>query len=282
MRKGTALTSKRHTDLRSHTHTLDPNCRLVSGLDFCPDVSYATTIGPDLSTAEAIARVNETLSPVFANFTRTLGTFPCGTPFGQYSYIATCDDCEQAYRRWACSVAFPRCIDTVSNTSMSAASQNGTDLTGALRGPNTDLFPYSINRPSGENTLNISLGVTQETSELLPCLGVCHMVSIMCPPVIAWTCPRWEITAQRDYGTWADAGRRGSGPNRNGGSGVAGARFGGVQRYVATDAFGHAYCNALGTDLFLRQINTAGAQMRPAFIPILSAALPLLLISLLM
>jgi calcium channel MID1 len=245
----------------------DENCRLLSSVDFCPDLAYATPIGPDVSTDDAVASVNTTIFPVFQNFTRTLRTFACDSDdFGQYSYIATCNDCEAAYKRWACSVAFPRCVDTVTNTSQSAASQDGRDLTGAVRGVNSQLNPYIVNRQDSTR-LNTSVGVQGSYGELLPCLDVCNFVSIMCPPLISWVCPVWDITAQRDYGTFADANAYGFGPYGTGDDDDSprdGKVFGGVQRYVATDGFGNAYCNALGVDRFLRQNNGATASFQGA------------------
>lgn len=260
------MTNLRRADAVAFSPT-DENCRLLSNVDICPDLAYATPIGPGVSTDDAVASVNATIFPVFQNFTRTLRTFACdSTEFGMYSYIATCDDCDAAYKRWACSVAFPRCVDPVTNTSQSAASQDGLDLTGAVIGVNSQLYPYVINRQDSTR-LNTSVGVQGSYGELLPCLDVCNFVSIMCPPLISWTCPVWDITAQRDYGTFADANAYGFGPYGTGDDDNGprdGKVFGGVQRYVATDGFGNAYCNALGVDRFLRQNNRAAASFQGA------------------
>ncbi len=67
----------------------------------------------------------------------------------------------------------------------------------------------------------------------------------------------WDITAQRDYGTFADSGSEGIGAGFNGGAGKDGMRWGGYQRYIATDAFGNAYCNSMGVDFLLRESNSA-------------------------
>ncbi|CDW96610.1 hypothetical protein, partial [Sporisorium scitamineum] len=91
--------------------------------------------------------------------------------------------------------------------------------------------------------------------ELLPCIYTCYFVERTCPPLIQWACPIWDITAQRDYGTFADSGDEGIGAAENGGAGKDGMRWGGYQRYIATDAFGNAYCNSMGVDFLLRESN---------------------------
>ncbi|KAL9931833.1 hypothetical protein V8E36_009383 [Tilletia maclaganii] len=329
-----------------------PNCRLVSDLDFCPSVAYSIPIAPGIETAVAIAAANLTITPNMANFTRMINTFPCGDPyFGSYSVVSTCEDCKNAYRDWLCAVVLPRCTDPIA-PELSAASQLGTELTGAPTGTNTRLLPYIVNR----NVEGSNNGTTPSRrpyidkllrpgtyGELLPCIYTCHFVSRACPPINgwSWTCPQWDISAQRDYGTFVDAGVDGVGADLNGGDGLddgsgggnssapqagfgpgnsgggnwsvavggaddfpgpgqsssssskgnstasgggsasggsggssgdggggglfsssgdalargAGQRWGGISRYVATDAFGNQYCNALGLDLVLRQQN---------------------------
>ncbi|KAE8215369.1 hypothetical protein CF327_g1334 [Tilletia walkeri] len=324
-----------------------PNCRLITNLDFCPSVAYSIPIAPDIDISIAVAAANLTITPNMVNFSRTIDTFPCGdTYFGQYSFVSSCADCKNAYRDWLCAIVLPRCTDPVPDPgAQSAASQTGAELTGASTGTNTRLLPYVVNR--NENGTSTSrrpyidaLLKPGTYGELLPCIYTCHFVSRACPPISGWSwgCPVWDISAQRDYGTFVDAGPRGIGADMNGGDGSgsdgtgvgrnatnvkggggkggnstatpgqnrpggdgsgsgsgsgpdnldpgssgsgtdgtgesntpglgqvftsrgddlakgAGQRWGGISRYVATDAFGHQYCNALGIDLVLRQQN---------------------------
>ncbi|CAD6907843.1 unnamed protein product [Tilletia controversa] len=324
-----------------------PNCRLVTGLDFCPSVAYSIPIAPGVDLAIAIAAANLTITPNMANFTRTVDTFPCGDSYyGQYSFVSTCTDCKNAYRDWLCATVLPRCTDPVRDPALqSAASQTGAELTGANSGTNTRLLPYVVNRNVNGNKNSRQPYVDALLNpgtygELLPCIYTCHFVSRACPPIAGWSwrCPVWDISAQRDYGTFVDAGPGGIGADLNGGDGSssentgvgrnatnvgggggkgrnstapgdgsqpdgsgsgsgsgpegstpgssgsgtdetgettipglgqvftsrgddlakgAGQRWGGISRYVATDAFGNQYCNALGVDLVLRQQNGA-------------------------
>ncbi|KAK0565571.1 stretch-activated cation channel mid1 [Tilletia horrida] len=331
------------------------NCRLVTNLDFCPSVAYSIPIAPTVGTEIAVAAANLTFEPNMANFSRTVDTFPCGSSYyGQYSYVSTCDDCKNAYRDWLCAIVLPRCTDSVQDPrTESAASQTGADLTGASTGTNTRLLPYIVNRNVNGSTTSRrpyvdALLKPGAYGELLPCIYTCHFVARACPPIAgwSWSCPVWDVSAQRDYGTFVDAGPGGVGADLNGGDGSrsddtgvgknataigghsnstapkdgnkgggtaggggtsggagpdgsnsgsgsstdstgssggttpglgqiftprgndlakgAGQRWGGISRYVATDAFGHQYCNALGIDLILRDQNAARRRVSPA------------------
>lgn len=242
------------------------NCRLVFDVPFCPNVAYSIPVNPSISTDRALSVIEEFVDPVYANFSLTIDTFPCGSPeFGMYSYVQTCDSCKRSYQNWLCAVAMPRCTDPLSDPeTQSRATQDGRELTGAPTGLNTELLPYIVNR-NGNGTSALASRqpfIDQQLQpglygELLPCIYTCYFVSRTCPPLIQWTCPLWDITAQRDYGTFADSDEEGIGAAENGGAGKDGMRWGGYQRYIATDAFGNAYCNSMGVDFLLRESNGA-------------------------
>lgn len=250
-------------------------CRLLYNVPFCPELAYAIPFNEDMSMSHALSQINSMISANFANFSATLSTFPCDSPkFGMYSSVATCTDCLRAYQNWLCAVAVPRCTDTV-DPKKSAASQDGKDLVGLPMGTNTHLYPYVVNRIAPNSSRQAYIGRLFNPGpygELLPCLTVCEMVVRSCPPLIKWTCPIWTVTAQRDYGTFADADSDGLGYGANGGAGKDGLRFGGFpDRYVATDAFGNTFCNAMDTDRMLRQESGARA-LRPQGSVLLAAA----------
>ncbi|WFD46418.1 stretch-activated cation channel mid1 [Malassezia furfur] len=250
------------------------NCRLLYDVPFCPELAYSIPFNPSKSMSYALEVLNEMVSANYGNFSATLGTFPCDSDeFGRYSSVTTCNDCLRAYQSWLCAVAIPRCTDVV-DTSQSAASQNGTDLEGLPMPANTNLYPYVVNRigpNSSRQPFIDELFAPGDYGELLPCLSTCEMVTRSCPPLMNWMCPKWTVTAERDYGTFADAGSDGLGAGLNGGAGQHGLRYGGApSRYVAYDAFGHVYCNAMDVDRLLRQANAA-AVARPGVLLVLVA-----------
>ncbi|KAL4401697.1 stretch-activated cation channel Mid1 [Malassezia pachydermatis] len=243
------------------------NCKLMYNLNFCPELAYAVPYNPSMSMSDTLSVLENIVSSNYGNFSATLNTFPCGSDeFGLYSTVATCDACRQAYQTWLCAVAIPRCTDLM-DPSKSAASQNGTELEGLPMPANTKLYPYVVNRigPGSSRQPYIDkLFNPGNYGELLPCIHTCEMVTRSCPPVIQWSCPRWTVTAQRDYGTFADADAEGMGVGENGGAGPGGLRYGGApSRYVAQDAFGHVYCNAMNVDRLLRQASAARRQAQP-------------------
>ncbi|EPQ30908.1 uncharacterized protein PFL1_01806 [Pseudozyma flocculosa PF-1] len=256
---------------RGLTYTLYPSfkmqtkrndfCRLVYDVDFCPNVAYSIPVSPDVSTESALATINRTVAPNYSNFSALVDTFPCGDSlFGMYSYVQSCDTCKSSYLDWLCAVTMPRCTDSLSDPqTQSRASQDGRSLTGAPTGENVDLLPYVVNRNatnSKRSYIGDELGAGSY-GEVLPCIYNCYYVERTCPPILGWTCPAWDVTAQRDYGTFADSGDEGIGAGMNGGAGLDGSRFGGPERYVSVDGFGNAFCNALGVDIRLRESNSA-------------------------
>lgn len=210
------------------------------------------------------------MSPNYANFSKTMSTWPCEDPYyGQYSSVRGCSDCKRSYQDWLCAVTMPRCTDPVQHPqNESAAIPDITSLSGRSTGLNERLLPYIINRnasTSRQKYFGGKLGVESQYGEVLPCLYTCLFVQRNCPgPLLSWTCPAWDVTAQHDYGTFADAGSKGLGAANNGGAGSDLARWGGPLRYIAQDTFGNVFCNALGVDEFLRESNAAPASLRNA------------------
>ncbi|CAO1632033.1 unnamed protein product [Sympodiomycopsis kandeliae] len=216
-------------------------CRLVYNVPFCPQVAYSIPIGPDVSTSQALSIINDTVSPNYANFSKTLSTFPCDDDyFGLYSSVRGCSDCLRSYQDWLCAVTMPRCTDPIEVTadrnfsSQTAAAADIYSLTGKTSALNTDLLPYVLNRnitTSRQSYFGKDLQVTRTYGEVLPCLYTCLFVQRNCPnPLVQWTCPQWDITAQADYGTFADSGLKGLGAAENGGAGYDLARWGGPLR----------------------------------------------------
>lgn len=161
----------------------------------------------------------------------------------------------------------PRCTDPLSDPGNQSAAVTDVDsLVGRVSPLNTRTLPYIVNRNVSHSRHGFAggqLGVDSTYGEVLPCLYTCLFVTRNCPgPLIQWACPAWDLTAQHDYGTFADSGHQGLGAALNGGAGDDLARWGGPLRYIAQDNFGNAYCSAMGVDKFLREQNAAPRLMR--------------------
>ena len=239
------------------------NCRLVYDVDFCPQVAYSIPVSPDVTTERALSIINDTVSPNFANFSTTVDTFPCGSEtYGQYSPVQTCDDCKRQYQDWLCAVTMPRCVDSIPrlDNGTTAAVYDPLTLNGIPTEAKPSLLPYVLNRNgnSRQSYIDASNGLDAgRYGELLPCIYTCYFVARSCPaPLVKWSCPLWDITAQSDYGTFADLDLQSA-------EHVDPQMWGGPTRYVAEDAFGNLYCNSVGVDRLLREINSAPSNPVP-------------------
>lgn len=249
-------------------------------------------------------------------FARSISTFPCDDPyFGQYSSVRTCADCKREYRRhhvpcpfpshlrpthsflpshppshtgayqdWLCAVTMPRCTDPLTDPGNQSAAVTDVDsLIGRTSPLNTRTLPYIVNRNVSHTRhgfpSSTQLGIDGTYGEVLPCLYTCLFVTRNCPgPLIQWACPSWDLTAQHDYGTFADSGKQGLGAALNGGAGDDLSRWGGPLRYVAQDNFGMTYCSALGVDQFLRETNgVAGRRSERGWMVAVAVSMGLLL-----
>lgn len=247
---------------------ISDNCRLVYDVDFCPQVAYSIPVSPDISTERALDIINATVSTNFNNFTATMSTFPCNSSdFGEYSPVQRCSYCTRQYQDWLCAVTMPRCVDPLpdSSTNNSAATPDPLTLNGMETAINPGLLPYIINRNNNSRQSYIDAPDGLDAGiygELLPCIYTCYFVSRTCPmPLIQWSCPVWDISAQSDYGTFADF-------SSGLGAGTNGQDWGGPSRYIAQDGFGNLYCNSMGTDQLLLELNGAMAS-RPSIISLL-------------
>lgn len=143
------------------------------------------------------------------NFTTTLLTFACGRDM--YSPLQSCADCQNAYRKWLCSVSFTRCSEPSGGSAapLSALVPQATDA--SPRNPNISAF--------GSSYLS-----------LLPCLETCTAVDRACPHFIGFRCPVVRFNAATSYGIgFIDSGEVGVQ-----GQGTVGA---------AQDMWGNVWCN---------------------------------------
>ena len=201
----------------------------MHSLPYCPSTNYAVPIAAPPASAvggayDANTLPDSVVTPllqVLTNFTVSLTTFPCGRDM--YSPLVSCGECQQAYRKWLCSVWFPRCSEALPSSSSAPAPtqarQAQTPVSALLpqapaatpRSPGLDAFPDAY-------------------SALLPCIETCTAVDRACPYFIGFKCPVPRFNANISYGVgFIDSGQDGE--------------MGGGSTGVAQDRFGNVWCN---------------------------------------
>ncbi|KAF7799150.1 hypothetical protein EIP86_010381 [Pleurotus ostreatoroseus] len=207
-------------------HSAAFSCPIVHSLPYCPSINYAVPITPpsninkvhDANTLPS--DVTDPLLQTLTNFTVSLTTFPCGRD--DYSPLVTCADCQRAYRKWLCTVWFPRCSESSPSTSLSANSAT-----------NTAQQPVSAIQALPASATPRSPGLQPFASSydaLLPCLETCTAADRACPIFLGFKCPLPRFNAASSYGVgFIDSGQDGQQ-----GGGLTG---------VAQDRYGNVWCN---------------------------------------
>ncbi|KAB5589811.1 Stretch-activated Ca2+-permeable channel component [Ceratobasidium theobromae] len=210
-------------------------CPLVHSLPYCPEVTYTVPLPapPGGATSYTNENLPQSIQDVavasLSNFTASLRTFPCGRDW--YSRLQSCTGCQTAYRKWLCSVVFPRCGEPISDESLavsasSSNNQNGSD-------PALEPLPQAalIQRPANATPRSSFLPTLNVVyNELLPCMETCYIVDRSCPPMLTWKCPSVWVNANTSYGlgfidSWD------------------GTIEGGGRPGAAQDEFGRVWCN---------------------------------------
>jgi calcium channel MID1 len=204
------------------------SCPLVHSLPYCPSVSYAVPLPqpPNTNSAyDATTLPGSLTSPLLeymTNFTTTLLTFACGRDM--YSPLQSCADCQNAYRKWLCSVSFTRCSEPSTGL---ASTSTFPQATGTAQQPLSALVPQATDKhPRNPNLPALGSPYTS----LLPCLETCTAVDRACPNFIGFKCPVVRFNASTSYGVgFIDSGEEG----------VQGAGSTGTHQ----DMWGNVWCN---------------------------------------
>ncbi|CAE6374080.1 unnamed protein product [Rhizoctonia solani] len=215
-------------------------CPLVHSVPYCPEVSYPVPLPapPGSATSYTDDNLPQSIKDVavssLANFTKSLRTFPCGRDW--YSRLQTCSGCQAAYRKWVCSIVFPRCGEPIPEESLRGPPGSLTPQLafndGDGGGSDSDPLPQAAlaERKDGapRSSFLPNLGVTYK--ELLPCMETCFVVDRSCPPLMEWKCPSVLVNANASYGLgFVDS--------------WDGTIEGGGRPGVAQDEFGRIWCN---------------------------------------
>jgi calcium channel MID1 len=199
-------------------------CPLVYSLPYCPSTAYAVPLPPPPSDAfgyNATTLPDNITSPLLqymTNFTTMLTTFACGRDL--YSPLQTCADCQSHYRKWLCSVSFPRCSEAAPGQNSTSSPSQGN----SAQVPLSALQPQSSGSPARNPNFP---NATYDYTSLSPCLETCNAVDRACPYFLGIKCPTTKFNAAMSYGAgFIDSGNKGE--IGNGATGVAQDRWGNV------------------------------------------------------
>ncbi|KAK7045481.1 stretch-activated cation channel mid1 [Paramarasmius palmivorus] len=235
--------------IRFLTKSASFSCPLVSSLPYCPGISYAVPLpqpDPPTSTYDHTNLPDTIQDPIIeylTNFTISLTTFACGRDW--YSPLKTCADCQNEYRKWLCTISFPRCGEA-SPTSTSSESSSSTPGT-----QSRSLFARLIKRDGSDSDNQKPLPVSALTpvptsapprntafppfnetyNVLLPCLETCNAADRACPASLGFKCPIAKFGAAQTYGVGIIDGSE----DDQQGMGSAG---------ISQDRWGNVWCNA--------------------------------------
>lgn len=239
-----------HTTVESHIihYSGGFSCSLVHSLPYCPGASWSIPLAPppapktahDASTLPT--NLTNAILSYMTNFTTSLLTHPCGRDY--YSPLVTCADCQEAYRKWLCTVSLPRCGEarpddpTASGSSRRKRQQSTlSSLAGSFKifgSDDSSQVPISAlsPQPSTVPPRNPNMPpFSSNYNQLLPCLETCTAVDRACPIKLGFKCPVKKFTASQSYGVgFVDSGEEGEE-----GGGVTGA---------LQDQWGNVWCNA--------------------------------------
>ncbi|CAE6497660.1 unnamed protein product [Rhizoctonia solani] len=188
-------------------------CPLVHSLPYCPEVSYPVPLPAPPGSATSytnenmIQSIEDVAISSLTNFTKSLRTFACGRDW--YSRLQTCSGCQAAYRKWVCSVVFPRCGEPIPDESLRGPVASLTSqlaFNDASSGGNTDSNSEALpqaalaERKDGVPRSSFLPNLTVTYNELLPCMETCFDVDRSCPPLLQWKCPSVLVNANASYG----------------------------------------------------------------------------------
>ena len=133
---------------------------------------------------------------------------PCETwTTSQYSLARNCNNCREAYKRWLCTVAIPRCEDYSSTNKYTIERNVGQPFPNGTLVPELEREKLMKNRRHNEsrNSFIDEKIAPGPYKEILPCEEVCYEVVQSCPAALGFTCPLPRMsTFSYSYGTRED------------------------------------------------------------------------------
>ncbi|CAG9943188.1 unnamed protein product [Clonostachys rosea f. rosea IK726] len=182
-------------ELSFDTSSDKSTCKIVSNLDFCGNVSWAVPGNSSASNAEVGQAYDDYAKGIYESFKRVMMQVPCEEGnSSRYSLINSCDECEEAYKEWLCTVTFPRCEDYSSSTpglkrNVNSPFPDGSMVDEEERNNLSSLHKWHNMSRNLWIEENIKPGPYKE---VLPCDEVCFEVVRRCPAAIQFGCPKWD------------------------------------------------------------------------------------------
>lgn len=177
----------------------------MTDLEFCDEVQYAVPGSDKFNNGTELARVYDNYAKeMYSHFEKVMMQIACeADSSSRYSLVSNCTDCRDAYKRWLCTVAVPRCEDFSSDTRAAFVRNVGQPF------PNDTMLPDDeIEKWSAKLYHNVSRNrfIDDEIApgpykEILPCEEICYEVVQKCPASIGFKCPRPKLTGfEASYG----------------------------------------------------------------------------------
>lgn len=171
-----------------------PNCKVVTDLEFCDEIQYAVPGNDGKFNNTELAKVyDKQAKTVYDNFLKVMQQIQCEADrTSKYSLARTCEDCKRAYKRWLCTVSFPRCEDFLDGSRFSVLRNVNQAF------PNGTLLPTEIRQelakvPAQNASRNSFIDETIQPGpykEIMPCEDICYQVVQSCPAMIKFNCPQ--------------------------------------------------------------------------------------------
>lgn len=135
---------------------------------------------------------------MYSNFEKIMMQIPCETwTTSKYSLARDCDDCRDAYKRWLCTVAIPRCEDYSSPNKYSIVRNVGKPFPNGTLVPDEErdkLMKYRRYNESRNSFIDEKIK-PGPYKEIMPCEELCYEVVQSCPAAIGFQCPLPGMTA---------------------------------------------------------------------------------------
>lgn len=153
------------------------SCKLIYDLEFCQGVLYAVPNNPQFNRTELRHLYDNQAKDLYQNFSYALQQVACNaTDETRFSPIVNCDDCDELYRDWLCSVTVPRCTTE-----------------------QQDFYVFRDVNQSRSDFINEQVSPPNPYYEIMPCIDNCYALVRDCPVDFNFQCPTRNELVIKSY-----------------------------------------------------------------------------------